>query len=137
MMLHFYAPSPQIICNTRKPAHYIRSIPKTLMFPLSFYSLHGVGNSGMVSVFVCHAGHPGLRPAQSICFRKVECYQNVINFSSPVPTTGSPKAIHVLSCLCDNACKRSLAICRESRASCPVSRLLSVYIWPACAEQGR
>ena len=23
----------------------------------------------------------------------------------PVPTTGSPKAVHVLSCLCDNACR--------------------------------
>ena len=29
---------------------------------------------------------------------------------------------HVLSCVCDNACKRSLAICHKS----PVSRLLSV-----------
>ena len=37
-------------------------------------------------------------------------------------TTGSTKAIHVLSCLCDNACKRSLAICRKSRALC-----LSLY----------
>ena len=36
------------------------------------------------------------------------------------------KAVHVLLCLCNNACKRSLAICRKSRALCPVSRLLSV-----------
>ena len=27
-----------------------------------------------------------------------------------------------------NACKRSLAICRKSTASCPVSRLRSVHI---------
>ena len=40
-------------------------------------------------------------------------------------------------CLCNDACKRSLAICCKSRASCPVSRLLSVPIWPACAKQGR
>ena len=39
--------------------------------------------------------------------------------------------------VCNNAYKRSLAICRKSRASCPVSRLLSVPIWPACAKQGR
>ena len=29
------------------------------------------------------------------------------------------------------------AICRQSRASCPVSRLLSVPIWPAYAAHGR
>ena len=73
----------------------------------------------------------------SVCFRKVESYQHLIDFSPPVPTTGSPKAVHVLSCLFDNACKRSLAICCKSRASCPVSRFLSVPIWPECAEQGR
>ena len=38
--------------------------------------------------------------------------------------------------LCNNACKRSLAICRKSRALCPVSRLLSVPIWPACVKTG-
>ena len=27
------------VLDTRKPAHYIRSIPRTLLFPLSFYSL--------------------------------------------------------------------------------------------------
>ena len=31
-------------------------------------------------------------------------------------------------CLCDNACKRFLAICRKSRALWPISRLLSVPI---------
>ena len=45
--------------------------------------------------------------------------------------------IAVLSCLCDNACKGSLAICCKIRALCLVSRILSVPIWPACAEQGR
>ena len=90
----------------------------------------------MVSISVSQAVHPGSSPAQSVCYRKVEFYQNVIDSSPPVLTTGSLKAVHVLSCLCDNACKRSLAICRKSRASCPVSRLLSVPILPACAEQG-
>ena len=107
---------------------------------------------------------PGSSPAQSICYRKVEIYQHVINSLPPVLTTGSTKAVHVHSCLRDNACKRSLAIChksrascsvhvllclcydackrslaicRKSRASCPVSRLLSIPIWPACAKQGR
>ena len=90
----------------------------------------------MVSVFICHGDHPGSKPVQSVCFRKVESYQNVIIFSPPVLMTGSPKAVHVLSCLCNHACERSLAICHKSRASCPVSRLLSVPMWPACAEQG-
>ena len=52
--------------------------------------------------------------------------KSAIYLFPPVLTTGSTKAVHVLSCLCGNACKRSLAICRKSRASCPVSRLLSV-----------
>ena len=32
---------------------------------------------------------------------------------------------------------KSLAILRKSRSLCPISRLLSVPIWPACAKQGR
>ena len=43
---------------------------------------------------------------------------------------------HVLPCLCDHACKRPLAIFCKSRAFCPNGRLLSVPIYPACAEQG-
>ena len=35
---------------------------------------------------------------------------------------------HVLSCLFDNACKRSLVFCLKSRALCPISRLLPVPI---------
>ena len=70
-------------------------------------------------------------------FKLFPPYTNGIDLFPPVLTTGSTKAVHVLSCLCDNACKRSLAICHKSRASCPVSRLLSVPIWPACAEQRR
>ena len=76
---------------------------------------------------------PGVIRLFEKCGILSECYK----LSPPVLTTGSPKAVHELSCLCDNACKRSLAICRKIRASCPVSRLLSVPIWPACAEQGR
>ena len=88
----------------------------------------------MVSVFVCQAGRPGSSPVQSVYFRNVEFYQYVIDLSPSVPTTGSPKAAHVLSFSCDNVCKRPLAICRKSRASCPVNRLLSVPIWPAYAK---
>ena len=44
---------------------------------------------------------------------------------------------HVLSCLCDNVCKRSLAICHKRRALCPVCKSLSVPIQSAGAEQGR
>ena len=93
----------------------------------------GWGNSIMVSISVYQAGSPGLRLAQSACHRKVEFYHCVIDSFPQVPTTGSNKAIHVLFCLCNNACKRSLAICRESRTLCPVSRLLSVPIYPVCA----
>ena len=82
----------------------------------------------MVSISVCLSGHPGSSPAQSVCFRKVEFYQGAIDLFPPVLMTGSTKAVHVLSCLCDNACKRSLAICRKSRVSYPISRFLSVPI---------
>ena len=88
--------------------------------------MKGWGYGIMVSVSVCQVGHPGSNPVCSARFRRVRFYQNDINLSPPVQTTGSPKAVHVLSCLCDNACKGSLAICHKSRASCPISRLLSV-----------
>ena len=39
-------------------------------------------------------------------------------------------------CLCNKACKRSLAICRKSRALCPVNSLLCVPIEPTGAENG-
>ena len=67
-------------------------------------------------------------PLNPLVFRKVEFYHCVIHSFPPVPTTGSKKAVHVLLCLCNNACKRSLVICRKSRALCPVSRLLPVPI---------
>ena len=85
----------------------------------------------MVSVSVCQMDRPGSRPARSVCFRKVGFYQHVINLSPPVPTTGSAKAAHVL-CLCDNACKRSLAVVRVWHRV-PLADL-SVPIWPACAK---
>ena len=88
----------------------------------------GWGNSTVVSVSVYQAGDPGSRSPQSACHRKVEFYHCVIDSLPPVLATGSKKAIHVLLCLCNNACKRSLVICRKSRALCPVSRLLSVPI---------
>ena len=90
----------------------------------------------MISVYVCQAGRPGSSPSLSVSFRKMECYQCVIDLFPPVSIIGSPKAVHVLSCLCDNTCKRSLAIDHKSMTSCPIGRLLSVPIWPACAEQG-
>ena len=75
-------------------------------------AIPGWENSIMVSISVRQAVCPGLSPVWSVCFRKVEFYQHAIHLSPPESTTGSPKAIHVLSCLCDNACKRSPAICR-------------------------
>ena len=85
----------------------------------------------MVSVFACEADRPGSSPARSVFISQTRgdlpaCYKLV-------PT----KMVHVLSCLCDNACKRYLDICRKNTALCPVSRLLSIRLWPACAKQGR
>ena len=99
-----------------------------LTFFFRFYLIGGRGNGTVVSVSVYQAGGPGSLPARSACYRKVEFYHCVIDSFPPVPKTGSKKAVHVLLCLCNNACKRSLAICRKSRALCPVSRLLSVPI---------
>ena len=75
----------------------------------------------MVIISICQTGSS---LAQSICFRKVEFYQHIINLSPLVLRTGSPKTVHVFSCLCDNTYKRS----------CPVSRLLPFPIQPACAD---
>ena len=112
---------------------------KLEFFPFQSLSnwLWGRGNSIVVSVSVYQAGDPGSRPLRAACHTKVRFYHCVIDSFTPVPTTGSKKAVHVLLCLCNNACKRSLAICRKSRASCPVSRLLSVPIWPERVKQER
>ena len=89
--------------------------------------MEGRGDGTVVGASVCQADNPGSRPPRSAYHRRVRFYHCVIHSFPPVPTTGSKKAVHVL-CLCNNACKRSLAICRKSRASCPVSWLLSVPI---------
>ena len=94
----------------------------------------GRGDSIMVSV--CKAGRLGLSPAQSVCYRNMEIYLHVINLFPPVLMTHSTKVVHVLSCLCDNSCKRSPAICCKNRVLCNVARLLSVPISSTCAEQG-
>ena len=65
----------------------------------------------------------------SACFRKVRFYHCVTDSFPPAPTTASKRAVHVLLCLCNNACKISLAIYRKNWALCPVSRLLSVPIY--------
>ena len=87
----------------------------------------GQGNGTVVSGSVCEAGRPGSCPARSTCFRKLEFYQNAIDLFPPVLTTGSTKAVHVLSCLCDNACKRFLAICRKSSCVLLAGYCLSRY----------
>ena len=70
----------------------------------------GQGNITVISVSVHQVGDPDSRPPRSACHRKVELYYCVIHSFPPVPTTGSKKAVHVLLCPCNNACKRS-AIC--------------------------
>ena len=71
--------------------------------------LAGRGNSIIVSVSVCQSNRPGSSPAQSICFVKKilsASYRLVPASADDWFTKG------------DNACKRSLAICRKSRALC-------------------
>ena len=89
------------------------------MFTISHHDwdIWGQGNSIMVSVSVCKAGHPGSSPVRSACFRKMRFYQHVIVLFLPV-LTGSPKAVHVLLCLCDGAWRRSPVICCKSKALC-------------------
>ena len=55
-------------------------------------------------------------------------YLSFIYLIQPVLLTLHQTPCHVSSCPCNNACTISLAICRKSRALCPVSRLLSVSI---------
>ena len=122
--------SATFLCLDGKPG-YVHLMPCCWcpLFPtLQLYPNWGRGNSTVVSISVYQAGDLGSRPPRSACHRKVELYHCVIDLLPPVPTTGSKKAVHVLLCLCNNACKRSLAIYRKSRALCPVSRLLSVPI---------
>ena len=71
----------------------------------------------MVSICVRLSSGPSrFEPGSIRFFRKAEIYQHVINLFPPVLKTGSTKAAHVCSCLCDNECERSLAVYRKSGA---------------------
>ena len=65
-----------------------------------------------------------IRPSFA-CFDNSLAICKSLNCSNQCHRLVYQKTCHVLSCFCDNACKRSLAICCKSRVSCPVSRLLS------------
>ena len=54
-------------------------------------------------------------PGSIRLFQKGGILSCVIGSFPPVLTTRSKKAIHVSVCLCTDACKRSLDICRKSR----------------------
>ena len=100
--------------------------------------LRGRGNSIIESPSVMQADQARVEPGM-ICLYFTEMWRSTSMLSTclhqcwRLVQQNSP----LLSCLCDNACKRSLAIWCKSRASCPVSRPLSVPVWAACAEQGR
>ena len=104
-------------------------------WPTHNHICRGQENSIMVSVYVCQLGRPGLSLAWSICFRMVEFSQNIINLPHQCWRLVQQRPFHLLSCQCDDTCKRSLAFCRKRWASFPV--LLSVPKWSTCAEQGR
>ena len=105
-------------------------------FTINVLSSSWRGNSTVGSVSVCHAVRPGSRPVRSVSERW-NSITELLTRSHQCRRLVQKKAVHVSLCLCNDACKRSLAICCKSRASCPISRLLSVPIWPACAKQGR
>ena len=72
--------------------------------------VQGRGNSKMVSASVCQlAGQVRSRYDSFVSERWNSQYQHVINLSPAVPTTGSPKTIHVLSSVCDSG----LADCKH------------------------
>ena len=56
------------------------------------------------------------------------CYMHDTDLSQPVLKLVQQRPCHVLSCQCDNACKRPLAICPKSNALWPLRRLLSAPI---------
>ena len=100
--------------------------PADFIYVCSFN--RGQGNSTVVRVSIYQAGDLHSHLPRSACVSKVELYHCAIDLSQPVPTAGSKKAVYVILCLCNYACKRSLAICHKSRALCPISSLLSVPI---------
>ena len=69
---------------------------KNLIYCATIYNVRrGRGNGIVVSVSICQVGLPGSSPVRSAYFRKVVCYQNVINLSPPEMTTGSSKRYYV------------------------------------------
>ena len=103
----------------------------TLLFFLNIVLLWYLGGGEIAQLLASLSVRPAIHVralARSAYFRIVEFYQGAIDLFPPVLMTGSTKAVHVLSCLCDNACKRSLAICCMSRHCVPlVSVCLSLY----------
>ena len=80
-------------------------------------------------LMVCTSSVPFNLPVYSLS----ACHQHALTRAALTRVYESP--CNVLLCLCENACKRSLAICCTSRTLCPVSRLLSAPIQPSFAEQ--
>ena len=125
-------------CST--PAHWY-AIYQTnlntntiLVFPLTLVTLQQLYFSSqsqydILSINMCRDGE--VAQHQRVCDLMVffgdTRYLSVTNFLQPVVE----KSCHVLSCLCDNACKSSLAICLKSRELCSINRFLSVPVQPA------
>ena len=84
-------------------------------------------------LLVCTCQHGRNWKIDGSCQLCSDCFDHVDNslansmsltFSSQCCSLVHQRPRHVLSCLCDNAYKRSLAICSKSRTLCSVSRLL-------------
>ena len=97
------------------------------------YTIHGQTNYSKVRAEQDALAYSPKKLFMSVSFTLTR-YLHITDLQ--VPLTSSSGPCHVLSCLYDNAFKRSLAIYRKSMALCPVNRLLSTPIYPACAEQG-
>ena len=83
-----------------------------LICTLLFYNLRrGRWNSIMVTVYICHAGHPGSSPVWFACLRKVEFYQNVMNWMPAVRKVEFYQVLFACSHQCWWMVHQRLSIC--------------------------
>ena len=86
-----------------------------------------VGNSEKVCISDYQMNRPGLSPAKSLYSEK----WNSTDILSTCAASVAEWSRYMLSFLCENQIKKSLAICSRSWASCPFTRHLCVHIYTA------
>ena len=95
---------------------------------LAYNSMWGRGSGSALVYSLSNQKVCGSPQVFSVCFDTSLAIYMSLTCSHQFHRLVHQRSCHVLSCLCNNACKRSLAICRKSRAPCPISRHLSVPI---------